>query len=149
MIGIYGGTFDPVHYGHLRTALEVREAVGLDEIRFMPCRHPPHRSAPTATPAQRLKMLELALAGAEPGFRIDLREFHRDGPSYMVDTLASLRSEVGDTPLCLILGLDAFGGYRPGISGSVCSIWRMSSSCSDPRWRPTGRSHWLWRSGTG
>ncbi len=110
MIGIYGGTFDPIHYGHLRTALEVKEAAGLDEIRFIPCRHPPHRQQPQASSAQRLRMLELALMQAEPGFRIDARELHRDGPSYMVDTLSTLRSDVGDTPLCLILGLDAFRG---------------------------------------
>lgn len=110
MIGLYGGTFDPVHYGHLRTALEVKEAVGLDEIRFIPCREPPHRQAPAASPAQRCKMLELALAQNEPGWVIDSRELRRAGPSYMVDTLASLRAELGHTPLCLIVGLDAFRG---------------------------------------
>jgi nicotinate-nucleotide adenylyltransferase len=110
MIGIYGGTFDPVHYGHLRTALEVQEAAGLDEVRFIPCREPPHRQAPEASPEQRLNMLELALSNGEPGFRLDTRELDRPGPSYMVDTLASLRREIGSRPLCLIVGLDAFHG---------------------------------------
>jgi nicotinate-nucleotide adenylyltransferase len=110
MIGIYGGTFDPIHYGHLRTALEVQEAVGLDEIRFVPCRLPPHRTTPEASPDLRLKMLELALRDAEPGFRIDTRELDRPGPSYMMDTLASIRAEIGVQPLCLIAGLDAFLG---------------------------------------
>lgn len=110
MIGIYGGTFDPIHYGHLRTALEVKEALELDELRFVPCRHPPHRDTPGATPVQRLAMLRLALSGAEPGFVLDTRELERDGPSYMVDTLASLRAEQPETPLCLILGMDAFRG---------------------------------------
>jgi nicotinate-nucleotide adenylyltransferase len=110
MIGIYGGTFDPIHYGHLRTALEVQEAVGLDEIRFVPCRLPPHRTTPEASPDLRLKMLELALRDAEPGFRIDTRELDRPGPSYMVDTLTSIRAEIGIRPLCLIVGLDAFLG---------------------------------------
>ncbi|MGX2032079.1 nicotinate-nucleotide adenylyltransferase [Methylocaldum gracile] len=111
MIGIYGGTFDPIHYGHLRTALEVKEAVKLDEVRFVPCRLPPHRAAPEAEPDHRLKMLELALHDAEPGFRIDTRELDRPGPSYMVDTLASIRAEIGARPLCLIVGLDAFLGF--------------------------------------
>jgi len=110
MLGLYGGTFDPIHYGHLRTAVEVREALGLDEIRFIPCGDPPHRPPPGASAGQRLKMLQLALARAEPGLVIDARELARSGPSYTVDTLASLRSERADTPLCLILGLDAFRG---------------------------------------
>lgn len=109
MIGIYGGTFDPIHYGHLRTALEAKEILGLDQIRLVPCQIPPHRDTPGATPAQRLALLEAALADAEPGFRIDTRELERPGPSYMVDTLASIRAEIGaGKPLCLILGLDAF-----------------------------------------
>ncbi|QJD30813.1 nicotinate-nucleotide adenylyltransferase [Methylococcus geothermalis] len=108
MIGIYGGTFDPVHYGHLRAALEVKEAVGMRELRFLPCRQPPHRPPPVADAGTRLRMLEIALADADPGFTLDTRELERSGPSYMVDTLGSIRKEVGDEPLCLILGLDAF-----------------------------------------
>jgi nicotinate-nucleotide adenylyltransferase len=112
MLGIYGGTFDPIHYGHLRTALEVKEAVGLDEVRLIPSQIPPHRGTPGATPEQRLAMLAAALADAEPGFRIDTRELERRGPSYMVDTLASIRAEIGPEPLCLIVGLDAFLGLH-------------------------------------
>ncbi|MGZ8217021.1 nicotinate-nucleotide adenylyltransferase [Methylomagnum sp.] len=109
MIGIYGGTFDPIHYGHLRTALEVKEAAGLDEVRLIPSQIPPHRGAPGATPEQRLAMLRAALEDAEPGFRIDTRELERAGPSYMVDTLGSIRADIGPAePLCLIVGLDAF-----------------------------------------
>ena len=110
MLGIYGGTFDPVHYGHLRTALEVKEALRLAELRFLPCRLPPHRGAPGASAEQRWQMLQLALADAEPGFALDRRELQREGPSYMVDTLASLRAEFPGRPLCLIVGLDAFCG---------------------------------------
>ncbi len=109
MIGIYGGTFDPVHYGHLRTALEVREALELDEVRFIPCRFPPHRREPVFPPEKRLEFLQLATAD-EPGFVVDTRELERSGVSYMVDTLASLRNEVGELPLGLILGRDAFLG---------------------------------------
>ncbi|MBK9132375.1 MAG: nicotinate-nucleotide adenylyltransferase [Gammaproteobacteria bacterium] len=107
MIGILGGTFDPVHLAHLRCALEVQQALRLAEVRFVPCGQPPHRPAPAADPAQRLAMLRLALEG-QTGFAIDERELRRAGPSYMVDTLASLREELPEQPLCLILGIDAF-----------------------------------------
>lgn len=110
MIGIYGGTFDPVHYGHLRTALEVEEALALEELRFVPCQIPPHRETPGASAGQRLRMLRAALADSEPRLRIDPRELERPGPSYMVDTLESLREELGKVSLGLILGMDAFLG---------------------------------------
>jgi nicotinate-nucleotide adenylyltransferase len=110
VIGIFGGTFDPIHYGHLRTALEVREAFGMDEVRFVPCGQPPHRGAPRASADDRLAMLQLALENADPHFRIDDRELRREGPSYMVDTLTTLRTEIPDCPLCLIVGIDAFQG---------------------------------------
>ena len=110
MIGIYGGTFDPIHYGHLRVALEVSEILGLSELRFIPCQIPPHRNAPGASPEQRLRLLQAALHNnAPPAFIIDTRDLARPGPSYMVDTLHSIRSEAGEeTPLALILGMDAF-----------------------------------------
>lgn len=108
MIGIYGGTFDPVHYGHLRTALEVYEKLGLHELRMVPSQIPPHRLMPGANAEQRLLMLRAALDHAESGFSIDTRELERPGPSYMVDTLASIRAESGTNPLVLILGMDAF-----------------------------------------
>lgn len=112
MIGIFGGTFDPVHFGHLRPALEVQQALGLNEVRFIPAGQPPHRETPYASTPQRLSMLRAAIED-QPGFVVDERELRREGPSYMVDTLASLREEVGQTPLCLILGYDAFLGL-PG-----------------------------------
>lgn len=110
MIGIFGGTFDPIHYGHLRTALEVCEALELDEVRFVPCGFPAHRSQPGASAEQRQSMLGLALEGADARFRIDDRELQRAGPSYMVDTLTSIRSEFSECALCLIVGIDAFQG---------------------------------------
>ena len=112
MIGIFGGTFDPVHFGHLRPALEVQQALGLNQVRFIPAGQPPHRETPYASTPQRLSMLRTAIDD-QPGFVVDERELRREGPSYMVDTLASLREEVGQTPLCLILGYDAFLGL-PG-----------------------------------
>ncbi len=110
MIGIYGGTFDPVHYGHLRTALEVKQALNLDAVRFVPARLPPHRRPPSASSEARRRMLEAALADAPPGFVLDERELVRLGPSYMVDTLTSLRQELGQASLCLLVGMDAFCG---------------------------------------
>jgi nicotinate-nucleotide adenylyltransferase len=110
MIGILGGTFDPIHFGHLRPALDIQQALGLAEVRLLPCRLPPHRDPPHATAEQRLAMVRLAIAG-EASLSIDERELRRDGPSYMVDTLLSLRAEVGDQrPLALLIGMDALHG---------------------------------------
>lgn len=107
-VGVLGGTFDPIHYGHLRTALELLETLELAEVRFIPCRVPAHRGLPQVTAEQRLALVRLATDG-QPGFIADDRELRREGTSYMVDTLASLREEVGpETPLCLIVGTDAF-----------------------------------------
>ena len=105
MIGILGGTFDPIHYGHLRTALEVQQALGLE-----PLRDPPHRPAPGASPAQRLSMVRAAVAD-EPVFAVDDRELRRGGKSYTLDTLHALRADLGQAPLCLLLGSDAFRGF--------------------------------------
>lgn len=109
MLGILGGTFDPIHFGHLRTGLEVCEALALDELRFVPCRQPPHRGEPGASPEHRAAMVELALEG-QPRLRCDARELRRAGPSYTVDTLTGLRAEVGTRPLCLVIGADALAG---------------------------------------
>lgn len=109
MIGIFGGTFDPVHYGHLRSALEVKEAFNLAEVRLIPSSVPPHRPQPAATATMRLEMLELAVKN-QPGLTIDTRELYRAGQSYMVDTLNSLRAEFPDQRLLLFIGCDAFNG---------------------------------------
>lgn len=109
-IALLGGTFDPVHVGHLRAAIEAREALDAVEIRLLPCALPPHRDTPTVDPAQRLQMLRLAIAGLAQ-VSCDPRELQRRGPSYTVDTLISVRAELGDTqPLVLVLGADAFAG---------------------------------------
>lgn len=106
-IGIFGGTFDPIHVGHLRTATELLEQLGLAEVRFVPCRMPPHDKSPTASAEVRLCMLHAALDDV-PGFIIDERELRRAGPSYSVDTVESMRSEFPDRPLAWIVGMDAF-----------------------------------------
>ncbi|MBI2295628.1 MAG: nicotinate-nucleotide adenylyltransferase [Betaproteobacteria bacterium] len=107
-IGVLGGTFDPVHYGHLRLAEEMGEALRLDEVRLLPSGTPPHRSAPEAPAEHRLAMARLATAG-NARFRVDEREVRRAGPGYMFDTLSELRAETGAArPLALLLGADAF-----------------------------------------
>jgi nicotinate-nucleotide adenylyltransferase len=111
MIGILGGTFDPIHYGHLRPAQEALRALPLTEIRLVPAGQPPHRRAPVASAAHRLRMAELAVADL-PGFVVDDREIRRRGPSYTVLTLEALRAELGEQPLCLLLGMDAFAGLE-------------------------------------
>jgi len=103
---IFGGTFDPVHFGHLRAALEVRELLGLDEVRMLPAGEPPHRPPTVASAVQRLEMLRLATASS-CGLAVDDREVRRAGPSFMVDTLAEIRSAIGDAPLLLLIGQDA------------------------------------------
>lgn len=103
---IFGGTFDPVHYGHLRAAAEVCEMLGVDDFRLVPAGQPPHRDHTGAEAYYRLAMLELALA-PYPDLTVDEREVRREGPSYMVETLTSIRTEVGDRPILLCLGQDA------------------------------------------
>ncbi len=105
-LGILGGTFDPVHHGHLRLAIELREQLNLGEVRLMPAGAPNLRNAPRASPTQRLAMLNLAVEGT--GLTVDAREVHATGTTYSVDTLADLRAELGAQPLVFILGQDAF-----------------------------------------
>jgi len=111
MIGILGGTFDPIHYGHLRPAQEAVQQLALAELRFIPAAQPPHRTPPVASAAQRLAMVELAIRGL-PGLRVDDRELQRGGLSYTVLTLESLRTEFGPTPLCLLIGADQFRSFE-------------------------------------
>jgi len=111
-IGIFGGTFDPVHVAHLRAAEDVRETLDLAEIRFVPAAVPPHKNARAVTaPAERLRMLELATAGI-PGFRVWPVELERQGPSYSIDTIRALRAEIGPSRrIAFILGRDAFAEF--------------------------------------
>lgn len=111
LIGILGGTFDPIHFGHLRPALDILQQVGLDEVRFIPNRQPPHREMPFLNNQIRAELVQLAIADM-PGFILDERELLRHGPSYMVDTLASLKADFPADTLCLIMGQDAFN-YLP------------------------------------
>lgn len=108
-IGIFGGTFDPIHYGHLRTAFELLQALRLNEIRFMPAGNPPHREATAASAEVRLAMVQAATAD-QHGFNVDDREMRREGLSYSVDTMRTLRADFPDHSLSLIVGMDAFLG---------------------------------------
>ena len=108
---IYGGTFDPVHHGHLRLALELCDRLAVDRVSLVPCHIPPHRGDTGATSGQRVRLLELAIAG-EPQLCLDDRELRRAGASYTADTLRQLRSELGaDVPLVMVVGTDAFAGF--------------------------------------
>jgi len=159
MIGILGGTFDPVHYGHLRPAHEVYERLSLDELHLIPAAMPPHRTPPIATPGERLRMVTLGVAEF-PGLIADDREIRRGGVSYTVPTLESLRDEIGDEPLYFIVGSDAFAGLptwhrwrmlfelahvivvrRPNVSARALPEWASSRLATDveaTRRRPAG-----------
>ena len=113
-VGLFGGTFDPVHIGHLRTAVELRKVLNLSEMRLIPSACPPHRTQPDSSAEHRLAMLQLAIGHvlgpntAEPKLIADDRELRREGPSYTMDTLTEVRAEVGTkTPLLLCIGMDS------------------------------------------
>jgi nicotinate-nucleotide adenylyltransferase len=108
-IGLFGGTFDPIHFGHLRTAFELQQTLGLTEVHFLPTGNPPHRDHPLADANLRLAMVRAAVAD-QANFLVDDREVRRTGVSYSVDTLTELRAENPDRSLCLLLGMDAFLG---------------------------------------
>ena len=115
MIAILGGTFDPIHFGHLRPALEIVEKLSLDELRFIPCAKPPHRWQPEASAEHRLKMVKKAIK-AYPKFVLDDREYQRlekdNEASFTVDTVCSIRKELGASkPIGLIVGTDAFQSF--------------------------------------
>lgn len=108
VIGIFGGTFDPVHNAHLQMAQETMQTLRLDEVRMVPCHRPPHRGEPGLSSQQRLAILEMAVAPID-GLIADGRELQRDRPSYTVETLTSLREELGnDVSLVFLMGMDAY-----------------------------------------
>lgn len=108
---IYGGTFDPIHHGHLRLALEISDALSVDRVHLMPCHIPPHRGSTGATSEQRLELIRLAIDG-ESRLCVDDRELRRAGASFTADTLRQLRAESGpDQPLVMVVGTDAFAAF--------------------------------------
>ncbi|ARN74680.1 nicotinate-nucleotide adenylyltransferase [Oceanicoccus sagamiensis] len=109
-IALFGGTFDPVHNGHIQSATELKQRLSLDELRLVPCHLPVHRASPGCSSEQRLAMVKLAVAGTP--LQVDDREMHRNRLSYSVDTLESLRNELGDqVSLSWVMGTDAFAAF--------------------------------------
>jgi nicotinate-nucleotide adenylyltransferase len=109
-IGVYGGTFDPIHYGHLRPALDAMHQLGLAQVRFVPCYQPVHRDQPSTSSALRCQMVEAAIA-PQAGFELETCEIERQGPSFMVDTLRYLKTAYDDSDLVLLMGSDAFSHF--------------------------------------
>ena len=108
LVGIFGGTFDPIHYGHLRVAEEIVETVGLQKMYFVPAGMPRLRHSPVASPQHRVEIVRLAIQ-KNPDFVLDGREIYRDGVSYSIDTVREFKQEFGEeVRLCLVLGADAF-----------------------------------------
>lgn len=107
-LAVFGGTFDPIHFGHLESAVAVMDLLGVPRVKLVPSFVPPHRTGPSSTPAQRLFMLQIATCGNN-AMEVDDREVSRQGVSYTADTLASFRSELGEaTPLYFVLGIDSY-----------------------------------------
>jgi len=107
MIGLFGGTFNPIHFGHLRPAIDVVDNLKLSKLFFIPCGVPPHRNRPEVRPEIRYELIQAAIQN-EPELEVDDREIHRKGVSYTVDTLREYRLERGEESICLIIGKDAF-----------------------------------------
>jgi nicotinate-nucleotide adenylyltransferase len=108
LVGIFGGTFNPIHFGHLRMAQELASALAMDEVKFIPSANPPHKDNVMVSVEHRSAMVKLAIAD-NPLFSLDELELNREGSSYTIDTLVSLRESLGqDTSLCLMMGSDAF-----------------------------------------
>jgi nicotinate-nucleotide adenylyltransferase len=174
-LGIFGGTFDPIHFGHLRMAEELRMELELEQVRFIPSALPPHRDQPRASAQDRAAMVALAIAG-NPCFALDRRELERDAPSYTVESLLELRGEFGaEIPLMLFIGSDAFFGLpgwhrwrelpalahivvacRPGaelreaaLAPELQTLWRQCKTelVADLQTAPAGKI--LWRAITG
>ncbi|MFT7228603.1 MAG: nicotinate-nucleotide adenylyltransferase, partial [Methylophilaceae bacterium] len=108
LVGIFGGTFNPIHFGHLRMAQELASALAMDEVKFIPSANPPHKDNVMVSVEHRSAMVKLAIAD-NPLFSLDELELNREGSSYTIDTLVSLRESLGQgTSLCLMMGSDAF-----------------------------------------
>ena len=111
-IGLLGGTFNPIHFGHLRMAQELAESLSLNEVKFIPSANPPHKPPPQVSAEHRAAIVQLAIAD-NPQFQFDGRELSRNGASFTIDTLESLRDEFGDSvSLILVMGSDAFTKFN-------------------------------------
>ena len=111
MIGIYGGSFDPVHLGHLITAESIKKELNFERLFLLPCCEPVHKNSLHYSSEQRLEMLSLAIKEF-PSLEIDTREIDRGGSSYMIETLAEIVKEFKDSTICLIIGMDSFVSFK-------------------------------------
>ena len=111
MIGIYGGSFDPVHLGHLITAESIKKELNFERLFLLPCCVPVHKNSLHYSSKQRLEMLNLAIKEF-PSFEIDTREIDRGGSSYMIETLTEIVKEFKDNTICLIIGMDSFKTFK-------------------------------------
>ena len=145
-VGVFGGTFNPVHYGHLRSALELVEHLQLEHFRLMPCAVPPHRADPGVSAVHRAAMVALAVAD-EPGLSCDDRELRRTGASYTIDSLIELRNELGrGHSLSLVMGCDALQGLATWHRWQELLDWAHVVVIARPGWElpldgPV--AHWL------
>lgn len=136
-IAIFGGTFDPVHNGHIQTSINIQAHVHFDRYYFLPCKVPIIKAPTVASTAQRIDMLQLAIKDL-PHFQVDLREINRETPSYMVDTLDSFRKELPNASITLILGYDAFSSlpkwheWEKIINLAHLLVINRASFCSEP-----------------
>lgn len=136
---LFGGTFDPIHYGHLKPAEALAQLTGLEKVTLLPNNVPPHRPQPEATSVQRVAMVKLAISG-NPLFDLDLREMQRDTPSYTIDTLAALRLERGkNSPWHLLLVRIPCLPCTNGIAGRIychfVTCWSVSAPAIAATWR--------------
>ena len=144
-VGLLGGTFDPIHLGHLRAAENARESLGLDSVVFVPARTPPHRKGPLATPLDRYAMTAIATTG-HPSFGASDLELRRDGPSYTVDTVAAWLGEHPEDSVVLIVGSDTYAEMAtwkdPERLASLCSVAvaaRLGETASESNGTPQRR----------
>ena len=147
-VGVFGGTFNPVHYGHLRSALELAERLQLAQVRLMPCADPPHRERPDCSAEHRAAMVALAVAG-EPLLVCDTRELARPGKSYTIDSLVEFRQELGgEHSLCLVVGCDAVLGITTWHRWEELLDWAHVVVIARPGWEFPARgavADWLQR----
>jgi len=111
MIGVYGGSFDPVHFGHLKTADSIKNELNFERLFLLPCFEPVHKNSLHYSSIERLKMLSLAIKEF-PSLEIDTREIDRGGSSFMIDTLIELLKEYKENNICLIIGMDSFISFK-------------------------------------